>query len=122
MNGTGVQQHGSVPITDHVVSPWTTISEGREPGKSQTGQSCMTIQNLEREMATYEKELPSLLAEQGKFVLIFGDEVLGTFEAYADAIQAGYKKAGLQPFLVKRISGPEQIAYFTRDLQPACQA
>jgi hypothetical protein len=81
----------------------------------------MSNQSLERELAVYQKALPGLAAQQGKFVLIFGDDVLGTFESYSDALQAGYNKAGLKPFLVKRISTVENIAYFTRDLN-ACRA
>lgn len=78
---------------------------------------------LETELATYKAKLPTLLNEQGKFVLIKGADVVGTFEAYADAIQAGYAKFGIEPFLVKKIAADEQIAYFSRDLRaPACQA
>jgi hypothetical protein len=76
---------------------------------------------LERELKTYKAELPALMAQEGKFVLIFEDKVLGTFEAYSDAIQAGYKAAGVKPFLVKKITGDETIAYFSREFAPVCQ-
>lgn len=82
------------------------------------------MSDLQRELETFKKELPRLLGEsgaQGKFALIIGDEVLGTFESYADALQAGYQRAGLtDTFLVKKISTAETVAYFSRDL--ACPA
>jgi hypothetical protein len=71
---------------------------------------------LERELATYRARLPELSAEQGKFILIHGDEVLGIYDSYQDALTAGYEKAGLDPFLVKRISAVETVAYFSREL------
>jgi hypothetical protein len=71
---------------------------------------------LEKELETYKRLLPELLAKQGKFVLIRGDEQAGIFDTYQDAITAGYAKFGLDPFLVKQISPAEQIAYFTRAL------
>jgi hypothetical protein len=38
------------------------------------------------------------------------------YGAYEDALKLGYEKAKLQPFLVKKISGAETIAHFSRDL------
>lgn len=71
---------------------------------------------LEKELATYQKLLPSLLKDEGKFALIIGDELIGVFDAYADALARGYEKAKLNPFLVKKISGAETIACFSRDI------
>ncbi len=76
---------------------------------------------LERELETYKRELPNLLAEQGKYVLIIGEEVVGTFAAYEDALQKGYEQAGLKPFLVKQIDATEQIHHFTRNLEGECR-
>lgn len=72
---------------------------------------------LEKELRTYAEKLPELLAEQGRFVLICGDDVLGTFAAYEDALAAGYEKCGVRPFLVKRISAIEQVNFFSRSLE-----
>lgn len=77
---------------------------------------------LETELATYKSILPKLLADQGKFAVIKGTELIGTFEAYSDALQAGYQRVGVDQFLVKKISADEQVAYFSRDLRAACQA
>ncbi len=80
------------------------------------------MQTLERELATYKSKLNSLLSEEGKYVLISGDTVIGTYESYADALKIGYDKFGVTPFLVKKISATEQISYFTRNLHGKCPA
>jgi len=71
---------------------------------------------LEKELATYQRALPNLLGDAGKFVLISGDEVSGVWATYADAIQAGYRVFGLAPFLVKQIQAIEQVHYMTEDV------
>jgi hypothetical protein len=81
----------------------------------------MNTSKLDREMAAYRRELPQLIAEEGRYVVIFGDTVIGTFDAYPDALKAGYAKAKLAPFLVKKISGTESVAFITRDVRFACQ-
>jgi hypothetical protein len=77
---------------------------------------------LERELATYKAHLPSLLEKEGKYVLIHGDDVLETFAAYEDAIKDGYRRFGLQPFLVKQISSIEKVQYITRFVAPHATA
>lgn len=78
---------------------------------------------LEKELETFNRELPNLLAQngEGKFVVICGKEVTGIYEAYADAIKVGYEKCGLNPFLVKKIQTVEQVQYFSRDLDFSCR-
>jgi hypothetical protein len=71
---------------------------------------------LEREVKTYKDKFPELQANEGKFVLICGDEVVGIFDSYQDALSAGYVRCGINPFLVKQISTVEVLASFTRDL------
>lgn len=71
------------------------------------------------DLHAYKDLLPQLLKDEGKYALLFGGELLGVYGTYEDALNAGYEKAKLQPFLVKKISGVETIAYFTRDV-PAC--
>ncbi|MGH9439377.1 MAG: hypothetical protein ACRD22_16175 [Terriglobia bacterium] len=78
---------------------------------------------LDRELRTFQNELPELLAKgEGKFALVVGEKVLGTYEAYGDALQAGCTKAGIDPFLVKKITSSEEVAHFTRALGTSCQA
>ena len=60
----------------------------------------MTIA-LEKELQTYKEKLPEIVADEGKFVLIDGDNVIDVYGTYEDAIKAGYEKFQLGPFLVK---------------------
>lgn len=76
---------------------------------------------LERELETYQRLLSSELAtEDGRFALIAGDELLGVFDSYNDALTAGYKAKGLDPFLVKKVAAVETVAYFSRDFGSQC--
>lgn len=76
---------------------------------------------LEMETATYIGRLNELLPDEGKYVLIHGEEIAGVWETYEDALQAGYQTFALSPFLVKRIEGAETVQNFTRDF-PACHS
>lgn len=78
---------------------------------------------LEKELETYNRELQTLLANEGegKFVLIQGDRVIDLFGTYEDAVKEGYKQFRLDtPFLIKQVSGVEQVHSFTRDITAAC--
>jgi hypothetical protein len=59
----------------------------------------------EREIATYLRELPRLLAEglAWQHVLIKDDEIVGVWKAQGDAITAGRDRFGLEPIFVKTI-------------------
>jgi hypothetical protein len=71
--------------------------------------------SLDREIATYARELPSLQMHSGKFVLIKADEVAGIFDSYRDALKAGYERFKLEPFLVKQIAIVETALQFSRE-------
>lgn len=75
---------------------------------------------LEQELQTYLRELPTLLPQQGKFALIQDDRVIDVFGTYEDALKAGYKVAGLNPFMVKQIQAVEQVQFITRDIGLSC--
>jgi len=75
---------------------------------------------LEKELTTYHAKLPELTAEEGKFVLIHGDDVAGIFTSYEDAIKIGYEKFGLESFLVKQIQAVERVQFVTRFIAPRC--
>jgi len=77
---------------------------------------------LTKETETYKKLLPSLLINQGKFAVIYGDKLIGAYDSYEDALKIGYKECGINPFLVKKISAEENISYFSRDLNTSCLA
>jgi len=75
--------------------------------------------SLARETATFNEHLSALLEKEGKFAAVFEDRVIGTFDTYGDALQAGYAVAGVKPFLVKQISKEARVVFFSRDLCPA---
>lgn len=75
---------------------------------------------LETEIATYNEKLPSLMKHQGKFVVIKGSEIAGTFDSYGDALKLGYDRFGLDHFLVKQITPAEQVSFISRHTIP-CQ-
>jgi hypothetical protein len=77
---------------------------------------------LEKELLTYTQKLPSLLAQQGKYVLIHGEDIIGVYDSYEDALKFGYDRFKLEPFLVKQIAPAERVSFFTRDLGTACPA
>lgn len=69
---------------------------------------------LEKEIETYEKQLPSLKDQAGRFVLIHGTEVAGVYSSYEDALKDGYEKFKLDPFLVRQIQVVEKVQVITR--------
>ncbi len=77
---------------------------------------------LEKELATYQRNLATLLEKAGKYVLIHGDDVASFWETYQDAIQEGYRLFGLEPFLVKQIQAVEVVHIITRPVQPVCRS
>jgi hypothetical protein len=78
---------------------------------------CVTpMVERQQELETYKSRLPDLAANEGKFALISGKDVVGIFDSYADALKAGYEKLDLRPFLIKQISTVEHISFFSRSL------
>ena len=69
---------------------------------------------LEKELQTYEQKRSELLPNEGRFVLIHGDQVAGIWDTYEDALKLGYEKYGLKPFLVKRIEAVDTINHSFR--------
>jgi hypothetical protein len=73
---------------------------------------------LEREIETYRRKLPELLAHKGKYVVIHGEDILGTFDGLDDALRAGYGRTLTEPFLLRRIAEEEPILVSSRNLRP----
>jgi hypothetical protein len=73
---------------------------------------------LDRELATYRDHLAELVRDEGKYVLIHGDSVVDVFATYQDALRQGYRRFGLEPFLVKQILSTERIHFVTRAIEP----
>jgi hypothetical protein len=60
---------------------------------------------LKREIATFEQHRAELMAKAaGRYVLIHGSDVLGTFATEQDAVDTGYRQLGRVPFLVRHIT------------------
>ncbi|MEF2196430.1 hypothetical protein [Pseudomonas aeruginosa] len=80
--------------------------------------------NLKTESETFQAHLPQLLvSSEGKYALIVGSELIGTYDTYSDAVQEGYKIAGLEArFLVRKISRVGDSAHFSRPLYPSMRA
>jgi hypothetical protein len=71
---------------------------------------------LEKEVETYNRESAKFADQEGRFAVIQGDNVVGIYVSYEDALKIGYEKCGLKPFLVKKIQSVEQVQFFSRDL------
>ena len=83
----------------------------------------MASDRLKVELETYERLKNALVEKsEGKFVLIQGANVLGTWDTYEDALKDGYGKCGLKsPFLVKQVSAIEQIHFISHEFS-ACKS
>ena len=60
---------------------------------------------LSAEFATFQRELARLIqeGEQGRWALVHGEEVASIWDTFPDAVQAGYDRFGLVPFLVQQV-------------------
>jgi hypothetical protein len=76
--------------------------------------------SLEHELEVFRTHLMDMLGvdevNEGKYVVIKGDEILGVYESLDDALGAGYERYGDVDFLVKQIHAVEPIEYFSRNL------
>lgn len=64
----------------------------------------MGAEVLKKELATYDRELERLKREHaGKYVLIKGENVVGTFDTFATAAGEGLRLCADEPFLVRKI-------------------
>ena len=72
------------------------------------------MSSLDTEMETYRELLPQLVLQAGHHAVISGSQLIGVYESYATGLTEGYKKAGLAPFLVKRISRFERPLVVSR--------
>ena len=61
------------------------------------------------ETAYYDEHARELLlAYPNRFLLIHGDELIGTYESHAEAVADGVRRYGRGPFLVRR-TGDEEL-------------
>jgi len=75
---------------------------------------------LDGELQFFRSHLIDMLGfngeNEGKYVVIRGTDVLAPFDHYEDALEAGYGRHGLVPFLVKKLERNESVLYFARPL------
>jgi hypothetical protein len=72
---------------------------------------------LSKELRTYSAHKSELLRRaRGKYVLIKGSRIVGTFESELDAAHQGYEQFGNVPFLVKQVVEVEVPLDFTSSL------
>ena len=75
------------------------------------------LDQLSQELSTYQANFESLLgSSEGKFVLIYQDRILGTFDNQMDAITRGYDELGNVPFLVKLVTKVDVPLSFVSNL------
>jgi hypothetical protein len=95
----------------------TTIDVGIEDDNPSEKEDARMSKPLADELKTYEENFESLLgAHEGKFVLVYGNRVLGTFDSPLDAITWGYRELGNVPFLVKQVMKVEAPLSFVSNL------
>jgi hypothetical protein len=74
---------------------------------------------LEQELATFDRELPQLLkVMRGRYVLIHGDTVDGSWGTEDEAYEAGCEKFGLGPFLVMLVEENEKPIPVFQNVRP----
>jgi hypothetical protein len=73
---------------------------------------------FEKETETYRRLLPKLLVDEGKFAVIYGDELAGVWGTWEDACGEGYRRYHQAQFMVKEIREVEQVHIITRFLHP----
>ena len=74
--------------------------------------------SLEKEFETYQSKLNELIEHEGKYILIKGDEIIGIYSSYDDAVEQGFQRFKLESFLVKQISTIEQMHFISRLVEP----
>lgn len=76
---------------------------------------------LKYELQVYREDPSSMLGvgdiNEGKYVVIKGDHIPGTFDGYEAALEAGYDKFGLVEFLVRKIERNQTVMSLSRGLR-----
>jgi len=80
------------------------------------------MSTLQKELQVFAQNLATLLQNEGRYVVISGDTILGTYESFEEAVKAGYGNFALTPFLVKQILPVEEVVFISRDVLPKCPA
>ncbi len=62
--------------------------------------------SFHKEIETFTKLLPRLLSEEGRYAVVCGDVLLGTYATHAEAQESASQACGRSPCLVKHITQP----------------
>jgi hypothetical protein len=66
--------------------------------------------SLDDEIAAFEGMRAGLEARHmGEWVLIFGEQLVGTFPAFEEAAQTAVEKFGRGPYLIRQVGAPPVI-------------
>jgi hypothetical protein len=98
---------GEVPMNEKTANGPIGAADAHHPVRKASDY----VDDLAVEIATYKARLPELLAHEGEYVLIKGDEVIGFFKTSRAAVRAGYRRFGIVPLLVKQIAAVEPVIY-----------
>jgi hypothetical protein len=72
---------------------------------------------LDREWQTYQANRPALLEKDaGRYVLIHGDQIVGVWDTKDQALEEGYRRFVLEPFMVHHIVAEEKPIFVPRGL------
>src|SRR5262245_9641521 len=96
-------------------SKGSLIPSSKEPIMSTLADLPDSLKPLEREIATYRRELSRLLAEghAHRYALIKGDQVVSIWDTFRDAHQAGRERFGFDPFLAQPLD-PQDLTRVSR--------
>jgi hypothetical protein len=79
----------------------TRSRSGRKSGTK--AESATSDFPLTQEVRAFDAHLAGWADREGQFVLIKGNDILGFYPRYDEALAAGYDQIGDGPFLVKQI-------------------
>ena len=67
---------------------------------------------LEKERKYFENNRSEWLSKfPNKFVLVKGEQLIGTFDKLEDALAEGARRFGTESFLVRKVEESEQLVY-----------
>jgi hypothetical protein len=87
------------------------VSDQKSIPKPEQLPACAVEGSLECEWQTFQRELGRLLSEgkAGRFALVKADELVGIWDTEDEALREGYRRFGLEPFLVQPVTEDEPI-------------
>jgi hypothetical protein len=82
--------------------------EGSYPNEA-TANSPVSGNPLSTEWATYQAHKEALMRNEGQWVVIHGEKILGIRATYEEALKLGYDQAGYVDFLTHQILSDEPV-------------